>query len=77
VEGEKMIRPVRFAADVQFTYHNGFCICYRTITRVQVMINLRLKETIERGDWSQLSTADEEEIRSLLELGFLVEEPAQ
>ena len=70
-----MIRPVTFAADVQLTRENGYCICYQTTTHIRVMISLRLKEIIERGDWSHILPEDLEEIRSLRELGLVVEKP--
>lgn len=70
-----MIQPVAFATDVNFLVQNGQCICSRSCTHTQVVIRLQLKELIERGDWSYLRSEEAEEIRSLRELGFLIDLP--
>jgi hypothetical protein len=67
-----MIQPGTFATDVEFLMQQTQCICSRPGTRTQVVITRRLKELIEREEWSQLQTEDLEEIRALRELGFLV-----
>ena len=74
VEGVNMIRSIRFRDDVRFTRHDDYCICSRTTTHVQVVISIRLREIIEQRAWVQLIPEDIDEIRSFLELGFVVEE---
>lgn len=69
-----MMRPITFTADIQFTWQGNYCICYRATSHVQVVISFRLKEVIEQQKWSQLLPEDLDEIRSLCELGFVVEE---
>ncbi len=43
----EMIQPVTFAADVWLTERNGYYVCSRVTTHIQVMISRRLKEMIE------------------------------
>ena len=69
-----IVRPVRFAIDVQFIQSNGYCRCHRPDVHAQVIITFRLKELIEQKRWAEILPADLEELRSLRELGFLEEE---
>ena len=62
-----------FAHDVSFRPHGTHCLCSRPGIHTQVVITRRLKEVIEQQEWSQLQVDDQEEIRSLRELGFLVD----
>jgi len=69
-----MILSVRFADSVKFRRYNDYCICTGEKPHREVMISLRLKKIIDSKDWSQVISEDLEEIRSLRELGILVEE---
>ncbi|GHO99096.1 hypothetical protein KSF_091440 [Reticulibacter mediterranei] len=68
---------VRFVSDVQFTQQGGYYLCYRPAVHIQVLISSRLKEAIERQDLSQILPKDVDELHSLLELGFIEEEPLE
>jgi hypothetical protein len=62
-----------FAQDVSFRFVETNCLCSRPGTHTQVVITRRLKELIEQQAWSQVREEDQEELRSLRELGFLVD----
>lgn len=62
-----------FAQDVSFSVVETHCLCSRPGTYTQVVITRRLKELIEQQAWSQLQEDEQEDIRSLRELGFLVD----
>ncbi|MBA2677579.1 MAG: hypothetical protein H0U76_04175 [Ktedonobacteraceae bacterium] len=66
-----MLPPMRFRTDVCFTWHNGYCSCYRPVPYSQVVISRRLQEIITHNTWSQALPEELEEIRALYELGFL------
>jgi hypothetical protein len=73
-EGYAM-RRIRFVSDVQFTWQSGYYLCSRSRVHIQVLISSRLKEAIERQDWSQILPGDMGELQSLRELGFITEDP--
>ncbi|HLI68764.1 MAG TPA: hypothetical protein VKV19_03305 [Ktedonobacteraceae bacterium] len=64
---------ITFSADVQLTRRGDYYLCTHNKTRAQVIIAARLKEIIEQQQWVRCAPEDQEEIRSLRELGFLVE----
>ena len=64
-----------FAKDVGFLIHETHCLCTRPGTHAQVVITRRLKELIEQQEWSQMKEGDQEEIRALHEMGFLIDNP--
>lgn len=70
-----MIRPGTFAKDVHFLRQQTQYLCSRPGTHARVVITPRLKALIEQQAWSELQTEDQEEIRALRELGFLVDDP--
>lgn len=65
-----------FTADVEFTRQNSHFICFRAATHVQVIISARLKEMIDQGSLAECSPQEQEEIRSLRELGFVIDTTA-
>jgi hypothetical protein len=73
----KLMASLTFAADVQFTRQNSHYICFRAATHVQVIISARLKEMIDQGSLSECSLEELEEVRSLRELGFVIDAPAR
>lgn len=64
-----------FAKDVRFRLVETNYLCSRPGTHTQVVITRRLKELIEQQAWSQVQEEDQEEIRALRELDFLVDDP--
>jgi hypothetical protein len=71
---EYAMSKIRFVSDVQFTQYGGYYLCSRSKVHIQVLISSRLKEAIERQDWSQVLSDDIEELQSLRELGFITED---
>ncbi len=69
------MRRIHFVSDVQFTWQSGYYLCSRSKVHIQVLISPRLKDAIERQDWSQTLPEDIEEFQSLRDLGFIAEDP--
>jgi hypothetical protein len=63
----------QFAPDVVFILQHDHFICSRNTTTIRVVISVRLKEIIDQQQWSECLPEDLEDIRSLQELGYLVE----
>lgn len=64
-----------FARHIQLIRRNGHYLCSQGQPHDQVLISARLKELIEQERWEECSPEDLEEIRSLCELGMVVQLP--
>lgn len=64
---------LKFAAELHPTSDPDYYICTHLRTQVQVIIITRVKKMIDQGQWAHCSLEDREEVRSLRELGFLIE----
>lgn len=62
-----------FAATLQLSSHPDYYFCTHRKTSAQVIITTRVKELVDQGQWTYCLPEDLEEIRSLRELGFLIE----
>jgi hypothetical protein len=66
------MQPIKFAADIRFSRYKTYYICYHQASHQQIIISARLKEMIEQSNWAHCSPEEQEEIRCLRELGFVV-----
>ena len=64
---------LRFAVEIQLIRHHDYYLCVHARTQTRVIITTKLKYIIDTCQWSHCTPEDQEEIRCLRELGYLIE----
>lgn len=67
---------LKFSAELQPTSNPDYFICIHRRTHTRVVITVKVKKMIDQGQWTHCLPEDREEVRSLREMGFLIEHEA-